>query len=566
MPARHRQACKVLLHVGIFAPFVHGAHGVGADHIIQNGVHIHALTEQLLRTQALSGPQIPGGRFRPVGEVGTAHPVVAAADADGHGEIAVFGGDDAGVLRALGGDGGDLPGGLGGKLAVGVGPVLIRDPFLEGIKGAGHPFHLFGDEGVDLGGQRIVGQTDHLGGAVHHLNGQEIVKIGAPFGVLDLGQVPLEGCGSFRCGTGAGALPEGEPLLLIVEADVCRGDIARPGDGELSVVGGHPADQGPDDGVLRLRSAENGVVFAQQGIFSGGHGLLAGSHAVHLDELDLIAVAVHIRGVGVDGIADGSGGVVIDRDHIHQALHTGGPPILGGVHQGSIAHEVDHVVLGAGVVVALVGDDGQILAADLGPVGDGAGVDAPKLLLGQGIHGVVRVDHEDEALHGDGDGFQFNAPLRSDVPLLLGGRCGEDHLYGTVQQIVEGIPGGAVDDLGRSLLFGDVQKGGADPRLQGDQAGGAIHGGQTLPQGQHIGLYGGRGKGGRRRRFRGRGGRRRRRCGAAREQKQAQYDGQESFHGSSLLVVCQDYHIRPGTGPQGREGEFQIYSEICLSG
>lgn len=72
--------------------------------------------------------------------------------------------------------------------------------------------------------------------------------------------------------------------------------------------------------------------------------------------------------------------------------------------------------MGAGVFGALVGGDGEIVAADSVPVGDVALVDVLDLEGGEVFDGVVLADEEDEAFVGDWGDLEFDAG---------GGGCGD---------------------------------------------------------------------------------------------------------------------------------------------
>ena len=92
--------------------------------------------------------------------------------------------------------------------------------------------------------------------------------------------------------------------MAVIEPDILHRGIARLCGGKLSVIACHPLRKTAHRALLRLVSAENGVVVAAQRVFAGNYSLLCGRSAVNLDELDIVAGSVHIRRVCVDGIAD----------------------------------------------------------------------------------------------------------------------------------------------------------------------------------------------------------------------------------------------------------------------
>ena len=92
--------------------------------------------------------------------------------------------------------------------------------------------------------------------------------------------------------------------MAVIEPDILHRGIARLCGGKLSVIACHPLRKAAHRALLRLVSAENGVVVAAQRVFAGNYSLLCGRNAVNLDELDIVAGSVHIRRVCVDGIAD----------------------------------------------------------------------------------------------------------------------------------------------------------------------------------------------------------------------------------------------------------------------
>ena len=249
------------------------------------------------------------------------------------------------------------------------------------------------------------------------------------------------------------------------------------------------------------------------GVRSAADGLGGGLDAVNAEDLQALG-HFHVVGVVVDGVADGVGGVVIALHGTHQAGHVADDVFRRRVHQRRVAHDqLFHQRLGACALVALEGDDLLVVAADLAPVGDLAGVDPAHLLGGQVIHRVVFVDHEDQAVGGDGLDVGLEAGL---VHLVIDRRVGltdDENVAVTPHQVAEGL-GRAVelDQIGH-LVAALAQQDAGDGLTHGHHGGGAVHAGEILAGegeiggfllGAFLGGLGGRfrgGLGGCRRRF-----------------------------------------------------------------
>ena len=233
-------------------------------------------------------------------------------------------------------------------------------------------------------------------------------------------------------------------------------DISCAGNRLLPFVRGHPAAEPADRRILRLIGKEESIVFRQQRVFPRCHRLLGGLDTVDCQKLDLTAVFVHIGSVGIDRVTNRLLCVVVDGDDIHQSDH-GGRALLGrSFHQWGISHKINHVILAAGVVVALIGDNWQVFAAQLLPVGDAAGVDGAQLLLGQRVDGIVCVDHKDKALLCHRHLLELNLIFFGIFPLHLGKGNGEGRIYRAVDQMIKAVVGGGVDDLLACLLGGNL--------------------------------------------------------------------------------------------------------------
>ena len=273
--------------------------------------------------------------------------------------------------------------------------------------------------------------------------------------------------------------------------------LARGGNGNVALevqkrlpgVGDQPVIEFAGGGVGAFVGGDTAVITVDVWVFPAADGVRAGQDAVHRQDFQTLG-HLHVGGVVVDGVADGVGGVVVAADGIDEARHFRGNHGGGGIHHGDILHhQLFHHHLGAGGGVALEGRNGQILAAHLLPVGDFTGVDALKLFGGQGIHGVIRVDHEHQRLLGDGLHQIGEGGVGHFVENLGLGLRGDDDVAQAFPEVAEGL-GGAVEvyEAG-DFLPALAQQHAGNALTQGHQGGGAVQNGKILP-GEPEGLVG----------------------------------------------------------------------------
>src|SRR5699024_10663530 len=258
-------------------------------------------------------------------------------------------------------------------------------------------------------------------------------------------------------------------------------------------VGGHAA------GGLDLIGGVGAHGPLQEGLGSLGElGALHGDH----DEgaLDLVSTVSH-SGLGgshtVDlhghhGVVHSGQGGVADGVGVagHRADHLAGGLVLVGVHAGILnAHDLLEGAAGTGGGITADDGDGGVGAAQLGPVGDLAGVDLGDLLNGQVGDGVLRVDH-------DGHAVQGHDVLHGALSLLLVGQSagGQADVHGAGQDV-----GDAGAGAGAGVVHGhvglDVTEGLLESGHHVGHRGGAVgvHGaadGRSLAAGGVIGAAG----------------------------------------------------------------------------
>ena len=140
-----------------------------------------------------------------------------------------------------------------------------------------------------------------------------------------------------------------------------------------------------------------------------------------------------------------------------------------------------HEGLAPRLLIALEGDDGNVVSPQLRPVGDLPGVDLPGLLHGDGVHRILLVHHKDEGVRGEGGLQPFEALL-----LLLRQHVGvglpDDEQVGPlVDEFIVSLGGLAELYQVRDLLPALSQEGAAHRLRQGHRGGGAVEPGKVLP-------------------------------------------------------------------------------------
>ena len=289
-------------------------------------------------------------------------------------------------------------------------------------------------------------------------------------------------------------------IISALENIPIRQDLAMTGSlsvrGKVLPVGGvQPVVQAALRAVGSGIRVDDGVKIVAQGVAAVGKGVVAGGHTVHRQQPQP-GLGIHLVDVVIYGKTDGVGAVVVGGDAVHQLTHGSGSQLGGRVHQfAALNEQLFEQGLTAGVLAALKGNDGLILAAHVLPVGDLSGVDVPQLLLAERLHGVVLVHDENQRVHPDGLLLQLHIGFLQLFLYIVRRFVHHQHPGGGVVQakVLPCVGGGAHGDAAAGFL--QVHAGGIGQHLrhQRDAGSAAVQRGKLLHGQERLRLLHSRG-------------------------------------------------------------------------